>query len=1691
MKVFYSFLLCLIVLAGENSYAQFPYTDSFRNSTANGTVLGGGAILTAGSSVGDSEGNGYLRLTDNGGDRSGFARNKTVFTSDKGLSVTFEYYSYGGTTQTADGICFFLFDSSVLDDPADPANGYNDPGFQIGGIGGSLGYATFNGPGLRKGFIGIGFDEFGNFATNDNGKKEGDLNTTVDQIRQNVTLRGDGYGTSNSFPNYEFLKRIVTTQLTPSFPVEGGVDGRKPGFSPADPGYRKAKIEFLPNGANSFKISIWITQGGIATPHLVLSDYIYNAPIPAKLSYGLAASTGGFTNFHEVRAIDIVIPDKVQADPVAVNDTVSTVEDQVKTFNIIQNDYDPNGNSTLDLATIDLNPSTPEVDNTFSNSEGSYSVNAQGVVTFTPALNFSGTVTPVKYRIRDKSTFTGQSGDGSFIITVTPVNDAPVATVPATIEVTEDTPKALTGISFADPDAGSASVVASLTLPAGGGALSANSGGGVTVSSPTNALTLTGTLTDINAFIAGGGVTYTPVPNSNTDVTLTIGINDNGNVGTGGALSNSKTLILDLQPVNDAPVLTSISKTGNEDTVIPFSASDFTSKFSDVDGNSLTKIKIISIPAAAQGVLKKGDIAISVGEEINFADLPNITFTPAVNFNGAVAPFSWNGFDGTVYAALDASINITVTPVNDPPIVNNIDKTVAEDVTLTFSAADFTGKYLDVENNPLTNITIVSVPSNGSLRKSGSPQIAGAVVLLSELSSLTFVPSTNFNGNTSFLWKASDGNSDAVSSAAVNIVVTPVDDPPVAVNDAGTTESGTRVTINVLTNDTDPDGSGTIDVTTVDIDPASGTQNSFVVAGQGTYVANNNGTVTFTPLSNYDSGVGTATPIQYTVKDNTGLVSNSASIAVKVTPKVAPVANADEASTAENVAVTFNVLTNDTDANGNNTINTASVDLDPATGGRQNSFTVAGQGTYTVNNAGAVTFTPVQYYNSAAGTATPITYTVSDVGGLTSNAATITITVTSVPDAPIAVADAVTTNEDNSVTFSVIANDIDRDGNNTIDPTSIDFDPGAGVKTSLTIAGEGTYTANTNGTVTFVPLANYNSGVTTATPISYTIKDNTGLTSNAASITVTVNSVNDLPVVANVPKSGSQGQTITFTDTDFKSKFTDPENSPLIRIRVVTLPQNGSLKLYGASITAGQEIPVADLEGITFVPLASFNGITSFSWNGNDGAGYAAVNANVVITLSAVNQPPVLTPVLRNYTGNSSVSFSASDFTSQFTDPEGNPLTKIQIVSLPASGTLKLFGVDVVAGQEIPVGDISGLTYVPEPGTSGTYNFRWNGSDGTVYANSASTVSINVTPTNVPPVVSGITKSGTGFTDITFTAADFTSKFTDADNNSLVKVKIINLPLNGTLKLNGINVIAGQEILLADLSKLSFQSALNWSGTTNFAWNGYDGQAYAVNNANVTMTVILPVDPNAKIGAAKSLTSITDGINGTYDLKFTFTVANYGPNALENISLKDNLALALAGTEFTVKSVVAFGNLKANPSFNGNSDIELLLPASRLIGGEERKVELEINVKLVSKSGAFFNYAMAEGTSAITGAKVQDRSTNGLRADPVVNGDISLSETTRIDLAPRPTFIPEGFTPNNDGINDNLIIQNTLNQKIAIEIFNRWGNRVFRSVDYKNDWSGRCTEGIYLGQDIPDGTYFYVVVVDNKSKYVGSLTVQR
>src|SRR5262249_10876327 len=137
-------------------------------------------------------------------------------------------------------------------------------------------------------------------------------------------------------------------------------------------------------------------------------------------------------------------------------------------------------------------------------------------LTYTPTLNFNGSDTLTITANDNGNTGAGGSLTGTKLVPifVNAVNDAPVNTVPLSITVTEDVASPLTGLSFADVDAGSNNVVATLSVPSGSLAAPNNPGlTGVTIGGTSSTMTLTGTIAAINAFLGGSNVTFTTALN--------------------------------------------------------------------------------------------------------------------------------------------------------------------------------------------------------------------------------------------------------------------------------------------------------------------------------------------------------------------------------------------------------------------------------------------------------------------------------------------------------------------------------------------------------------------------------------------------------------------------------------------------------------------------------------------------------------------------------------------------------------------------------------------------------------------------------------------------------------------------------------------------------------------------------------------------------------------------------------------------------------------------------------------------------------------------------------------------------------------------------------------------------------------------------------------------------------------------
>ena len=174
--------------------ATFPIIQDFRSTTAPGWLLSGTTTLTANA---DGAGNGWLRLTSASGNQAGTAIYNTAFPSTDGIVVRFTYATYGGSG--ADGFSFFLLDGSTVNPQPGPA-------------GGALGYAMDRtSAGLTNAYVGIGFDEFGNFS---NDSALGTPPGTNTFTPNSIVLRGSG----NNTTGYRYL-----VGKAPSLGIETGL----------------------------------------------------------------------------------------------------------------------------------------------------------------------------------------------------------------------------------------------------------------------------------------------------------------------------------------------------------------------------------------------------------------------------------------------------------------------------------------------------------------------------------------------------------------------------------------------------------------------------------------------------------------------------------------------------------------------------------------------------------------------------------------------------------------------------------------------------------------------------------------------------------------------------------------------------------------------------------------------------------------------------------------------------------------------------------------------------------------------------------------------------------------------------------------------------------------------------------------------------------------------------------------------------------------------------------------------------------------------------------------------------------------------------------------------------------------------------------------------------------------------------
>ena len=319
---------------------------------------------------------------------------------------------------------------------------------------------------------------------------------------------------------------------------------------------------------------------------------------------------------------------------------------------------------------------------------------------------------------------------------------------------------------------------------------------------------------------SNGSFNYTPNANFNSSDSFTYAAND------GVSNSNTATVTITVNPINDAPVANNDSATTNEDTAVVI---DVLANDTDVDPTDTLSVQ--SVTEGANGsVANNGD---------------SVTYTPGLGFVGDDT-FSYTVSDGN--AGTDtATVSVTVTEFNNPPVANDDSATTDEDTAVI---VDVLANDTDADVDDTLSVQSATNGSNGSVVNNGD--------------SVTYTPNANFNGTDVFTYTVSDGKG-GTDTGSVTVTVLAVNDPPSAGDDSAATDEDTAVVVDVLANDSDIDG----DTLTIDS----------VTQGVNGSVVKNGGSVTYTP----DTGFTGEDSFTYIASDGNGGTAE-ATVTVTVDP---------------------------------------------------------------------------------------------------------------------------------------------------------------------------------------------------------------------------------------------------------------------------------------------------------------------------------------------------------------------------------------------------------------------------------------------------------------------------------------------------------------------------------------------------------------------------------------------------------------------------------------------------------------------------------------------------------------------------------------------------------------------------------------------------------------------------------------
>ncbi|MEM7479895.1 MAG: Ig-like domain-containing protein [Acidobacteriota bacterium] len=760
---------------------------------------------------------------------------------------------------------------------------------------------------------------------------------------------------------------------------------------------------------------------------------------------------------------------------------------------------------------------------------------------------------------------------------------------------------------------------------------------------------------------------------------------------------------------------------------------------SDPEGQGLTVTAVDGNAAdvGTQITLASGAL-LTVNANGTFSYDPNGQFDPLAPGESATDGFSYTVEDD-LGCADGADVTITVNGVNDCPTAVDDAVTTDEDTLLN---GDVT---LDNGSGPDTDPkgdSLVVTEVNGNAADVGV-QItlpSGALLTVNSDGTFAYDPNGQFEAlgagesdTDTFTYTIDDGSGTCSETATVTVTITGINDCPTAVDDAVITDqdtvlNGDVTAANPTTPDSDPE-SDTLVVTEVDGNAANvGVQ--ITLASGALLTLNSDGTFAYDPNGQFDdlgAGDSDTDSFTYTIDDGSGTCSETATVTVTITgvndcpTAVDDAASTDEDSVLNGDVTAANPTTADSDPDGD-PLTVTEVNGNAANVGVQ--ITLASGALLTVNANGTFSYDPNGAFDSLGDGDTDtdsFTYTLDDGSGTCSETATVTITINGLNTCPVAVDDAVSTDEDTALNGDVLAAnpttpDSDADG----DPMTVTAVNGnaANVGVQITLGSGALLTVNANGTFSYDPNGAFDTlgaGATDTDSFTYTIDDGSGTCAETATVTVTINGVNDCPTAVNDAVSTDENTAVNgnVTAANPTTADSDPEGDSLTVTAV-----NGNAANVGVQIALGSGLLTVNANGtFTFDPNGGYETLgpgdmaqEMFTYTIDDGSGACAETATVTITINGVNDIPMVVGESFDTVANTLLQVAASQTQTPSVFVAGNLLSNDSDPDGPAALTASLN--TATAGAVVTVNSDGTFTYLPPAGLTGSDSFTYDVSDG-------------------------------------------------------------------------------------------------------------------------------------------------------------------------------------------------------------------------------------------------------------------------------------------------------------------------------------------------------------------------------------------